>query len=319
MIDEDILARLKVITPEEQAILDGQAVIDRGIYMTSQSNEINAMKLLSEGKLITLRPHTRFIDFPDHWHDYIEMIYVCSGKSTHIVDGKTICLSQGDLLFLNQHAHHSVLKAGIDDLSINFIILPEFFHSTISAISDESPLIQQFLLSCLFGQDNGSRYLYFQISKNNSIQNLVENLIITLLAEEKQNRRKISQMTMTLLFLELSGYTEKLDLSNREIQILHTLRYLEAHYTDGSLTEVANQLNVSPSTISREIHRQTGKTYTELLQQKRLSQAAFLLRNTNRKISDIAMTVGYENISYFYRLFDDAYGVSPRAYRTSQK
>ena len=52
-----------------------------------------------------------------------------------------------------------------------------------------------------------------------------------------------------------------------------------------------------------------------LVQERRLSQAAWLLRNTEQRVSDIARCVGYENISYFHRIFAEHFGCSPRAYR----
>ena len=72
-MNPDILRRLQGTTIEEQAILDGRTTIDRDIYMQGQSNTINSRKLLSSGKLITIRPHTRFIHFPEHTHDYVEV------------------------------------------------------------------------------------------------------------------------------------------------------------------------------------------------------------------------------------------------------
>ena len=89
-MDQDILSRLQAVTAEEQAILDGRTTIDRDIYMQGRGNTINAQKLLVAGKLITIRPHTRFIHFPEHTHDYVEVVYMCAGQTTHIVNGKKI-------------------------------------------------------------------------------------------------------------------------------------------------------------------------------------------------------------------------------------
>ena len=96
------------------------------------------------------------------------------------------------------------------------------------------------------------------------------------------------------------------------------LRYIEDRYAKASLSEAASLLQTDIYSLSREIHRYTGKTYTQLLQERRLSQAAFMLRSTDRKIDDIAQAVGYENISYFYRIFKLSYGVSPRSYRVAK-
>ncbi|MBQ8598795.1 MAG: helix-turn-helix domain-containing protein [Oscillospiraceae bacterium] len=314
-MDGELLNCLRIITEEEQAILDGRQSIDRDIYMQGQDNTINSRKLLSLGKLITLRPHTRFIHFPEHSHDYVEVVYMCSGQIRHIVNGKELLLKQGELLFLNQRVTHEVCRAEEGDVAVNFIVLPDFFSTPLAMIGEEETPLRRFLVDCLCGQNSGSGYLHFQVSHVASVQNLLENLIRTLLSETP-NRRKISQMTMALLLLQLLGCTETLVTEDSdEAAVWKVLRYVESHYSDGSLTELGEELHYDISWLSREIKRQTGKTYTQLVQEKRLAQAAFLLRNTDRNVADISVAVGYENISYFHRIFSAAYGKSPKHYR----
>lgn len=314
-MNQEILKHLQGISDEEQAILDGRTTIDRDIYMQGQGNTVNAKKLLAAGKLITIRPHTRFIHFPQHTHDYVEVVYMCSGQTTHIVNGKTILLGQGDLLFLSQSATHEVCRAEETDVAVNFIVLPDFFATILSVIGEEETPLRKFLVDCLCGQNTGPGYLRFDVSDVKPIQNLIENLLWTLL-QETPNKRKMSQMTMALLFLQLMGHTETLLTENGEdAAIFRVLRYVETNYTSGSLAELAQLLHYDISWLSREIKRKTGKTYTQLVQEKRLAQAAFLLRNTDRNVADVSVAVGYENVSYFHRIFWDAYGKSPKHYR----
>ena len=101
--------------------------------------------------------------------------------------------------------------------------------------------------------------------------------------------------------------------------VLHVLEYIENNYKDGSLAKIAEDLHYDFFWLSREIKRQTGKTYTELVQEKRLSQAAFLLNNTKLRIQEISTTVGYNNQSYFYKLFEEKYGTSPKKFRSKGK
>ena len=96
---------------------------------------------------------------------------------------------------------------------------------------------------------------------------------------------------------------------------MKTLSYIEEFYKNGSLSELARELNYDIAWLSREIKRKTNKTYTELLQEKRMSQAGYLLRNTDINIDEIALRIGYENVSYFHRLFYKYYKKTPRAYR----
>lgn len=315
MVDEGILDQLSRVREEERNILEGSNRIDRDLYMAGSGNTIHAKKLLAAGKLITLRPHTRFIHFPEHTHDYVEVVYMCTGRTTHIVNGTEITLGQGELLFMNQRATHEVCKAGEGDVAVNFIVLPEFFNSVLVSIGEEETPLRAFLVDCLCGQSTGAGYLHFRVADIVPIQNLIENLLVTLL-QETPNKRKVSQMTMALLFLQLMGHTETLATPNPEqATMVRVLAYVESNYAHGSLTDLAQQLHYDLYSLSREIKRKTGKNYTQLVQQRRLAQAAFLLKNTDRNIDDIANAVGYENMGYFYRIFRDAYGLSPRNYR----
>ena len=97
--------------------------------------------------------------------------------------------------------------------------------------------------------------------------------------------------------------------------ILRVLGYIEEHYRDGELSELADELHYDLSWISRQIKRHTGKTYTQLVQEKRLSQAAYLLTTTTMSVMDIGLSAGYENMSYFHRIFQKKYGMTPRRYR----
>lgn len=314
MICKEIIEALSPITDEEKAILNGND-IDLSLYMSGKNNIINSEKLLADGKLITVRKHTRFIDFPKHTHDYIEVVYMCSGETTHIINGEELTLKTGELLFLNQNVKQEIKKASENDIAINFIILPQFFEQMLYLLGEEETPLRNFVVDCLLNGNSNSNYLHFKVADILPIQNLVENLIYTLI-HNTPNKRKINQTTMGLLFMQLMNYTDRLKVNNAEQEaIFEVLKYIEKHYADGSLTEIANKLHYDIYWLSREIKKKTGKTYTELVQEKRLSKAAFLLKNSNAKISDIGVTVGYDNLSYFHKIFAKEFNKTPREYR----
>ena len=81
----------------------------------------------------------------------------------------------------------------------------------------------------------------------------------------------------------------------------------------------AQELGYDLYWLSRIIKRHTGKNYKDLLQEKRLNQAAYLLQNTSLSVTDIGLNVGYHNFSYFYKIFKARFGMSPRCYRLSRE
>lgn len=333
-MNQELLEQLSKITPEEERILEGNEAVDRSIYYRdtktdcqqtkgtrqstlSEQNQIDATLLLEKGKLIDIRPNTRFLHFPEHSHNFVEFVYMCQGSTTHIIDGQEIRLEEGDLLFMNQHARQEILPAKRDDIAINFIIMPPFFDEVLRGIGDNTSTLTDFLISCLTEQDMGGNYLYFHASGILPVQNLMENLIWIML-EKPHGHRLLSQQTMVLLFLNLLSHMDQIVMpqdSYDQKLIMQLLTYINEDYKKATLTEFAEQCSLDIYSLGRFIKKHTGGTFKDLLMDRRLKQAAWLLSTTKLPIADVAVSVGYENTSFFYRIFKGKYGMSPRDYR----
>ena len=318
---DELLVELKKITPEEESILAGRAEIKKDIYMSEGHDTVEAKRLLDDGKLIQVRTHTRFVHFPRHTHNYIEVIYMCSGSTHHVIDGKDVFLQEGEVLLLNQKAVQEIYPAGMDDVAVNFIVLPEFFDCGLKMMGEEKNLLRDFVIDCLKGENGAAGYIHFKVADILPIQNLLENLIWSIW-HRQPNKRSINQITMGLLFLQLMNYTDRMEtgFGNRQQGVMiSVLGYVEEHYRDGELSKLARLLHYDLYWLSREIKKITGKNYTELVQEKRLNQAVYLLEHTTMSVMDIGMSVGYDNISYFHRIFQKRYGMTPRKYRVTKK
>lgn len=318
----ELLEKLKPISAEEQAILDGNQDVQKELYTSQRDFIIDSRKMLEKGKLIDIRPHTRFVHFPTHRHNYVEIIYMCSGSTTHIINGhNTVKLETGELLFLNQNATQEILPAGKDDIAVNFIILPEFFDRAFLMMEEES-VLHDFLIGSLKEESGLVDYLHFQVRDVLQIQNLVENLIYSLVNQQK-GFRNINQTTMGLLFILLQNQSDKInrdDPSQYEQNLVFTiLKYIEDNYKTGTLEELSDMTGQPDYYISKLIKRRAGGTFKSLLQTKRLNQAAFLLSTTKLPVENIITLVGYDNTSYFHRIFKEHFHMTPRAYRLSVK
>ena len=142
----ELLDMLKRITPEEQELLDGSREIRKERYTNRRDFVVDSRLLLEKGRLIEIRPHTRFAYFPKH----------------------------------RQNVYHEILPAGEDDLAVNFIILPEFFDRPISMVEREN-ILRDFLISTLAGDTAMNDYLYIKTKGIVPVENLLENMIWTIL------------------------------------------------------------------------------------------------------------------------------------------
>jgi len=122
--------------------------------------------------------------------------------------------------------------------------------------------------------------------------------------------------------LQLMNYTDKVEVGKNNSEhelILAVYRFIEENYKNGELSDLAKQLNYDLYWMSRTIKKLAGKNFTELIQAKRLNQAAYLLANTRLNIAEIGLAIGYDNLSYFHRIFKLYFGVSPKKYRDNKQ
>ena len=314
----ELLDMLKRITPEEQELLDGSREIRKERYTNRRDFVVDSRLLLEKGRLIEIRPHTRFAYFPKHRRNYVEMVYMCAGTTTHIINGSNeLVLKEGDLLFLNQNVYHEILPAGEEDLAVNFIILPEFFDRPISMVEREN-ILRDFLISTLAGDTAMNDYLYIRTKGIVPVENLLENMIWTILGRHPM-MDTINQTSMGLLLMNLSRFADQIgrgDPQHEEQNLMFSvLDYIEHHYQNGTLAEISELSHLPTYQVSRILKKRTGKNFKEFLQLRRLQQAAYLLQNTTLSIDKIIVHIGYENSSYFYRVFREKYGCSPSEYR----
>ena len=316
-MQQALLEHLRKITEEEQRILDGASEVDQGLYTSGKDFTVDSAKMLEEGKLIAVRTHTRFVHFPSHRHNFIEVLYVCEGSLTNIIGGKEVVIEAGELLFLNQFTRHEILPAGKNDIAINFMILPEFFDVAYT-MAGSNNILADFLVHVLRQNEEKGEYLHFRGAEVLQIQNLLENMIYSLVTG-KGDQNRINQTTMGLIFLYLLDsvqYAEMRVPNQYENMIaMTTLDYIEQSYKTATLTELCVKLHLPMHVLSKMIKKNTGFNFKELLQRKRMNKAIELMCETELPISDIIAAVGYENGSYFHRVFREKYHVTPRAFR----
>lgn len=320
-MQQTLLDHLRKITTEEQRILDGVTEVDKDLYTSEKDFTVDSKKMLEEGKLIAVRTHTRFVHFPLHRHNFIEVIYVCEGQLVNIIDGKQVIVKTGELLFLNQFTRHEILPAGEHDIAINFMVLPEFFDVAYT-MAGKNNVLADFLVNVLRQDEERGEYLHFKVAEVIQIQNLLENIIYSIVTG-KGDQSRIHQTTMGLIFLYLLDSVQYVEMRLHDqyenMIAMTTLDYIEQQYRTATLTELCRRLHLPMHLLSRMIRKSTGFNFKELLQRKRLNKAVELMCETDLPIHDIIAAVGYENNSYFHRVFKERYQMTPRAFRVKNR
>lgn len=316
---------LRKITPEEEDALHGIQQETRPLFTSSAMDIIDYSQMPCPDWTVSLVRHPRFTPVPRHRHNFIELMYVCSGTVVHIINGRRVTLAPGDILMLNQYTSHAVETAGPDDIAVNFIIQPRFFDDIYEQAGKRTTL-SDFIVSLIRDDMNCDQYLHYKTTYHLPIGHLMEILLCDNFPYEDgvaprrgENSARLNTRLMDLLFYYLSQDLSDLycdsPMNYDQVMMCTVNNYIEDQYATATLEELASMMNQSESTLSRQIKSVSGSTFKELLQAKRFRRAMLLLRETNLAVSDIALAVGYENSSYFYRRFREIHQMSPKSYR----
>ena len=103
--------------------------------------------------------------------------------------------------------------------------------------------------------------------------------------------------------------------------VTDAIRYVNSNYQNCTLglEDIASHLKISTSRLNVLFKQETGETLWQLIIRVRMEHAAKQLSETSRKVSDICVQCGYGSVSYFSKVFREAYGCSPLEYRRKEK
>lgn len=317
MVKNEVMNKFLALSEEEKIILH------TGLDSLFYSNVVNSsvLDLKNNNKMLSITQHVRFVDCPKHKHDYIEMIYVLQGGLHQIINNKSMQLKQGEVLFLNKNIEHEIRASGKNDIVLNFIIYPEFLKY-IYTIMDRENKLSKFFQSSDCNDMYDAEYIYYKVSDVDDIQMSLQKIIDIYYLKQKMAQEKIKFMLgyFFVQLLEQQERTEFYVVDNFEKRMIRkVMNYLDENYKTARLQKIAEQLSYSPDAICKIIKENLGLTFKELLQKKRLEKATELLIHSSDTVENVIYEVGYDNATYFYRIFKDKYNCSLKEYRDTNR
>ena len=241
------------------------------------------------------------------------VFYVENGTLTLFANYKKHPLKKGDLVFLNSFVPFSFLDADKDAELYCFSFHPELIFSYgTNKISDKD-----FLLLSITKKGAAD---IFPCAKENELHTFFKD---TLAITEKKSYGYEYLMHARILFLylyllkkwNLPEFSQK-SLSGKNTEtIRNVLEYTEENYTTVTPAELSERFSFQHYTFSRNFKLLTGCSFSKYIEQTKIEHAKFLLATTEKSITDIAFSVGYEDSSYFAKCFLDAETISPTKFR----
>ena len=101
----------------------------------------------------------------------------------------------------------------------------------------------------------------------------------------------------------------------KDARMIEIMNYIQANYIDVTLDDLADKFYLSKPYLSKYIREKSGMTFGDLVKKIRMKKARALLKSSSMTVENIALSVGYQNVEHFNRLFKKAYNMTPVQFR----
>lgn len=265
-----------------------------------------------EGKpfMVAYRMNLPYLEFYWHHHPEYELTYKINVEGKRIVGDSYEEFKAGDLVLIGPDLPHTwVTDRKIKNKNCDFVVIQfsaSLFNSFIGLNEFESikRLLQNSKHGLHFKNSKLFREKIMALPEKSGVEKI--NDLIWLLGQlSKQKGRKLAS----------SDYDVS-QAKNKEQRINQVCTYLENNFSKPvSISEAASIINISPSAFCKFFKRATGKTFSDYLNDIRIGYACYQLIETDKQISTIARSAGFESVTYFNRVFTRKKNSTPREFR----
>lgn len=255
---------------------------------------------------------------PCHWHDDIEWIYIISGKMCYYINGKRILLDEKDSLMVNARQMHYGYSYKKQDCHFLCIL----FHPSL--FGGNKTLLQKYVTPVIENSDCEYLHFHSEQTRGREIAEYLEQ--IRRLKEEAANAYEMQavavmfQLWSNLLQCGELVIEDSKSESNSDLEIQKNMvSFIYQHYAEKiSLNEIAASGNVSRSKCCLIFKHYLQQSPVDFLNTFRLKTSCNLLRDTEKSITEIAFSCGFNHLSYFSKQFIKNFGCTPREYRNQE-
>ena len=326
-MNKELTEKLRKTTDEEQEIIKNGKV-DLNGYTKRKSKKISGATYFEDGDEVFFRRHPRFAEFPEHGHDYTEIMICAEGTITHRINGNSVSLGEGDVLILNKFARHSIAKTSATDLGLNILLSDKYLLGFNEKTDDD--ILKKFFEEN-FRANGSPAYIVFKSDDNLVINNLIENLVALSLSDKKHNKKRAVVSTLTALLEQVSALSKKITVCKKTNEFFEPFfesreekykrqieKYVSEEFVCGSLAECARLMGINEQYLSRLTKKLFGQNFKTLLTDKRTEEGEKLLKNSDLTVSDIAAAIGYENVYGFNEAFRKKHGITPSIWKENE-
>ena len=254
-------------------------------------------------------------DFPIHYHPEYEINLVLNSQGKRIIGDSIKPFESPDLTLIGPNTPHAWSGHESEEVQVITIQFQEDFLSeqTLSRnmLQPINDMLKRSRMGILFSHEATSNLIpkIKQLTQERGFDSLLDFLSILYDLSISRNQTALSS----------PSYVDLYDTSkSRRISMVNDYLCKNLH-NPIKIEEVASLVNMSPSAFSHFFKKRTQRTFSNYLSDLRVGNAAKLLIETDKNISEICYDSGFNNLSNFNRVFKSQKGCTPKEFRMQQK
>ena len=258
-------------------------------------------------------------DFPSvplHWHAELELIVIKKGRGYVSADLEKRSVSSGDIVLIRPGQLHSIEQEQNYIMEYeNIILKPELLIS-----GDNDLCAVRFILPFINGEIPSGTFLTPSLSYYKDVSECIRQIDLLCDARPEGYQLAVKGLLFQFFYLLISNRQKKETAPasrTKSLEKMKTiLKYVEEHYTEHiSIDDMASLTYYSKSHFMKFFKQRMGTGFIEYLNEYRLTMAKRLLKSSDASVLEIAEQSGFDNLSYFNRIFKRKYGMPPGKWR----
>lgn len=257
-----------------------------------------------------------------HWHNEIEMVIIEDGECDCMINLENYKAYKGDIIIIKPLTLHSLTTPRGKTMDWNTIIFD--LNILKSAITDGC-LIKYFA-PILNNEHELPKIIKKSSLGYDEILNCLKDIISTYsnkeTAFELELKAKLFHLFALFYKYELvvKNSSKKEISTDTEYKIKSILNYIQEHYSENiTIEDLSNISSFSEYHFMKFFKKHIGMTSVEYINNYRLERSAQLLSSTDKSIMEVSMDVGFNNVSYFNKLFKTKYKLTPKEFRRVER
>lgn len=253
-------------------------------------------------------------EFPYHWHDDTEILFILRGEVEITIDNRTFLLKEGNIFIINRREFHLIKSTGESGPAQLMVLQIEMDYYSKFGLEPGELVFQLKYVR----EEGPGREAY------NRLRGILASLMNIVINKEEPADLLMERHLLDLIIILTSHFTVPSltpEEKKGEGRIMEIMAYVRENYNNPSIgvEQIADAFYLNAQYLSRHFKDKLGVSLKKFIDMTRLNKSLHTLKSTEERILDVALQFGFPDAKAYYRVFKEVMAMTPAQYREENR